>query len=297
MKDLTVIMPFLNESMEPINTINSIRETSKDIEIIAIDDCSAKQFRPKIKSEKGLTCIRNKKRLGVGASRQLGVQLAKTENILIIDAHMRFNNGWSEKMVDLLNENVRCIYCTTCLSLGYGNMDLKKAKSRYYGATLQVFNKDANPDRPARDILEAKWIPKKKDGTYEIPCVLGANYFFTKTWFNHIGGFNGLRLWGSSEPFLSMKSYLAGGSCQITTDIEIGHQFRDRAPYTTLVSNLVYNKLFIMETLFPKELQNAVEPLMPNTRSFRKAKDEVKKAQEEIQKQRNYFDRFHIETP
>lgn len=41
MKQLTIIIPFLNEKIEVENTLNSIfSHTSEDIDIIVINDCS-----------------------------------------------------------------------------------------------------------------------------------------------------------------------------------------------------------------------------------------------------------------
>lgn len=81
----------------------------------------------------------------------------------------------------------------------------------YYGANILLYN------HSYRDVIVSKWASKptiigEKD-YYEIPCVLGANYGISLNWFKTLKGFEGLKMWGSLEPFLSLKSWLAGGKC------------------------------------------------------------------------------------
>lgn len=289
MKDLTIVMPFLNEGKEPQRTIDSIYNTahSKRFEIIAIDDCSKEISE--IEPRNSIRVVRMDKRSGVGPCRQMGVSLAKTPYVLVIDAHMRFPNRWMDEILSFSESNPKSISCTTCLALGQGRMDLARARSKYYGATLKLIDDTSTSERPAREILEAKWWPKQKNGNYEIPCVLGANYFFKKEWFDYLMGWSGLRMWGTSEPFLSLKSYMAGGNSKIITDIEIGHKFRDKAPYSTGIDHLVFNKLFIMETIFPEILKIEIEKRIPKTLSYKIAKKSIYKIQKQIKKDREYY--------
>lgn len=79
-KKLTVIIPFLNEKYEVENTLQSIRlHSTDDIEIILINDASDDGFDYRCIAEKyGAKYIENPNRLGVAASRDLGVKLCQT---------------------------------------------------------------------------------------------------------------------------------------------------------------------------------------------------------------------------
>jgi glycosyltransferase involved in cell wall biosynthesis len=288
---LSIIMPFLNEESEPIQTIRSLYSTAakKDFEIIVIDDNSIKSPDFKIfKDFKNVKYIRNKTRLGVDGCRQLGANLAITPNLFIIDAHMRFNKNWNEQIINLIEKEPNTFWCTTCVQLGYGNMDLSKSDIKYYGAKLVFINGTVN-GRPAREILEPKWLEKKQDGEYEIPCLLGANYFFKKERFNYIHGLNGLKMWGTSEPFLSLKNWLAGGKNKITTNIEIGHKFRDNAPYSTPVWSMVYNKIFLCKTIFPSEFGNSLIDQFQKNNTFNEAMTEIKRNESFIDSEAQYY--------
>jgi len=290
MKKITIVMPFLNEEEEPLQTLKSIRNTAPDdlYEVIAIDDGSIAP--PDLQGFPGVKYVKNTKRLGVDGSRQLGVNLAETPFIFIIDAHMRFKNDkWMERLLECMEREPYTAWCTTCVALGYGTMDMDPNKGKYYGANMLFIDPNAKKGRPAREILEPKWASKKNNVEYDIPCILGANYGFSKQWFNYIKGLYGLKMWGTSEPFLSIKTWLAGGKCKIRTDIEIGHKFRKNAPYRTGVSDLVYNKIFLCKTILPKELGETLIECMPKDINYKKAIKSINGQFEAIESYRKYY--------
>ena len=285
MKDISIIMPFLNEDQEPQRTIDSIFETSnpKRFEIIAIDDCSNKPSE--IRECKEITYIKNENRIGVDACRQLGANIAKSPYLFIIDSHMRFPKGWLSRIIDNIDSEKQTLWCTTCMGLGYGNMDLQRSRDPYRGADIVLVNAE-------NEVLEPKWRNVHGNGNYEIPCVLGANYGVSKAWFDHIHGLEGLKMWGCSEMFMSLKSWLAGGSCKINTDIKIGHKFRDNAPYSTNIWNMLYNKIFLCKTILPEGLGDYLISCLPQNVNFKRAIKEIKNNEKYIQEERSYYNRI-----
>lgn len=282
MKDITIIMPFLNEEEEPKRTIESIYETAnpRRFQILAIDDASDKNIDIPNFSE--VTYIRNNKRIGVDGCRQLGADIAETPYLFIIDAHMRFSNGWMSRVIESISSDPKSIWCTTCIGLGYGNMDLHRSRDYYKGADMVLENN-------SQEILEPKWRTIQGTGAYPIPCVLGANYGVSRDWFQYIRGLHGLRMWGGSEMFMSLKSWLAGGSCKINADVKIGHKFRDEAPYSTGVWNLIYNKIFICKTILPENLGEYLLNKIPKNINSRKAFKEIEKMNGFIESEKKYY--------
>ena len=255
-KELTIIMPYLNEGQEVFNTINSLNTTcGNSIQIIAINDNS--NIPSEVLKQDNLIHILNPQRIGVNGSIQKGIEMVKTPNLMIIDSHMRFPNGWLEIALESIRKEPETAWCCSCMALDDKNMDLNKAKDEYAGATMLLVEKNVNPNLPSREILEPKWIPVKKELEYEIPCILGANYVFSKKWIDHIHGLKGLTMWGTEEPFLSMKTWMAGGKCKINRRIKIGHKFRNNAPYATAIWTMIYNKMFLCDTILDKELSVA----------------------------------------
>lgn len=296
-KALTVVMPFLNEGKEPRLTAESILATSTPgfVEVIAVDDCSDEGKSPDMSGLQNVHYIKNTRRLGVSGCRDLGVAAAGAPLILIIDGHMRFkNDNWATKIVEALTRDPETAICTTSLGLGWRGgshnkkqnpVDVNKPNGRYYAGTTTLRGERG---RSRVKILEAKWGTKARvppDG--EIACILGANYGFDKQWYQKIRGFSGLMMYGSSEPFVSMKSWFAGGRCRILTDVEIGHFYRPRHPYTVKFDWIYYNKMRIAESILPEDVANSlIEEVTKLSKAARRLFDMDR---QKIRKEREYY--------
>ena len=291
MKKLTIIIPFLNEGQEPIRTIESIYNTcdSQLIDIIAIDDCSDHKLTdfsayPEVK------VLRNSNRIGVAVSRQIGAEMAQTPYLLIIDGHMRFRkDNWYTRITEALEKEPHTLFCTTCVHLTPDQMDMERASGKYYGADLVLVDPSQSDSIIASQIIEPKWAIEKEGNEYEIPCILGANYAVSKDWFLKLKGLKGLQKWGGDEAFLSLKSWLAGGKCKLIKDIEIGHMFRENAPYVTKMYHMYYNKMWICWTLFPDELSQYLIQLLPDNPQKHVAQTHISSHWSTILSMREYF--------
>ena len=112
-----------------------------------------------------------------------------------------------------------------------------------YGATLLVYTtgEDLPKDSPSRDnqkyyvgMFDCKWIKRRPtEPITEVPVIYGAFYITNKQWFKYIRGWDtlpdgkmrGHRMFGGLEPWISIKSWLAGGQCHVIRDIETLHIF------------------------------------------------------------------------
>lgn len=298
--DLSIVMCFRNEDSEPEQTIESILAThgKTHIEILAIDDCSSESTNlsrfPRVRY------IRNTKRLGVGPCRDFGVDDARSENILIIDAHMRFRqDNWAEKGKAAIEANPLSIFCTKSIDTGSGRFDSKQrvlpmnhGLPYYVGCGLQLFlTQRDNPRKPAgyRNIIESKWAEEKYGNMYPIPCLMGSNYFFKKARYQKLHGFKGLKTWGNSEPFLSLKSWLAGGDIRLIKNIEIGHLYRRKNPNTVPREHIIYNKAVIAKILFTPGFADELIDFLGDKPEVRKAKELLERNAGVIEAERTYF--------
>lgn len=298
--DLSIVMAFRNEGSEPEMTVKSILETctKSGIEILVINDGSDEDIAfspyPQVRY------IRNKERLGITACRDLGVEEARSENILSIDAHMRFRkDNWLEKGIEAIEKNPQSIFCTRSVDIGSGNFDLRQivlpdnhGLPYYTGCGLKLFlSPKDNPQRPKnyRNIIESKWEEEKSGKMYQIPCLMGANYFFKKAWYQKLHGFKGLKTWGNSEPFLSLKSWLAGGDIKIINDIEIGHLYRRKNPNPVPSGHIIYNKAVTAKILFSPDLADELINFLGDNPEVLKAKELLKANAREIETERQYF--------
>ena len=125
-----------------------------------------------------------------------------------------------------------------------------------------------NPDYTV--LFEGKFAPKRSDQPYEISCLMGAFYFCKKSFYERIHGFDtypgnsysGHWLYGSLEPYLSLKAKVYGGKCMMYLDMRVGHQFSRVDPDN--LSRAIrpdahwWNRLFIAHTMLEDSFRDEV---------------------------------------
>jgi len=252
-KKLTVIIPFLNEKCEVENTLESIKiHSNNDIEIILINDASDDGFDYKSVVEKyDVIYIENKERMGVAASRDLGVNVCQTPYFLLLDAHMRFyDNSWVKRIIEELEKDKRTLLCcqTKVLRLENDIVVVGIIDFPFFGAYIEFNN--------GLGLIEPRWVLQEPVGTSHlqtipIACVLGAGYACSKDYWQYLKGLEGLKYWESDEPYISLKVWMEGGSCKLLKDVVIGHIYRSVAPYDIDMRFRLYNRLLIIELLIP----------------------------------------------
>lgn len=290
-KELTIIIPFLNEGGEVENTLCSLFEhTNVPIDIILINDHSDDGFNYASVAEKYGACyIENNKREGVAKSRDIGVMHSRTPFFMLLDAHMRFyNDDWYSILLDGLRHEEKTLFC--CQSVVLSNICgeiIKEQTSDALGAVIET-----NPK--SEKFLDAKWNYVNKDAKekmYEIPCVLGAGYACSRSYWQFLHGLSGLKYYGLDEQLISLKVWLTGGKCVLLNDISLGHIYRYYAPYHIENAFLVYNKLVVSYLLLPDETYNSYVHLIRNKNP--KLFDDVMSMWEdnktELESERNYL--------
>jgi glycosyltransferase involved in cell wall biosynthesis len=245
---LSICMTVLEDREETNHTIESIRATAGDIEIVVVDDFSSDPVEVKYP---GVKYHRNSERLGVARSRDIAVAKATGSYILITDSHMRFRPDWYPKIMSRLGDPMQA-WNGCCLGLDSDHMDIFKPKGEYCGANLVIWKESD------KTIFEGKWMPSKPGDNYEVPCFMGASYFISKELYGKVLGLGALRQWGSDEPYLSSKIWLAGGSIRMAKDVKIGHKFRKAAPYKSKTWCLHYNKLRAVKEVFGDPLYRLI---------------------------------------
>lgn len=271
MSGISILIASLNDP-DISNTIASIYATTGGrAEVVVVDDNS------KVPVTNPPNCyakiMRNKFRMGCGASRHIAAIHATQEYLLIVDSHMRFVPGWYDAAIERIKDRPKTLHCAAMVGIDASNMDLNNPQALYYGGMLNVFGKDRN-NAFRNQILEAVWADEQAGDDYEIPCVLGACYFIPREWFLHIGGLQGIRAWGSDEELLSIKTWLAGGEVRLAKTIRIAHKFRlktEKVPFSTPHQFRVYNKLFCIHTLLPRDLATKLISKFPKGAVFSRA--------------------------
>jgi|GEM_PF-3539141 len=251
---VTLIISSRDENGEVVRTCQSALDAATGpVEIIVIDDGSK---RP-AKVPEGVRLHREIKPLGLFAAKRLAVGMAKTENIVISDAHVRFHPGWDEEYQHAIGAKPDAVH----VALSSGLMEekgvipeLAKAKGTYYGANFVVRRK---ADKKGLRILEGVWQHKRQEGP--IPCPMGSVYGTSKSWWEHVDMLAGLQVWGGQEPDMAMRTWLAGGEVRLLPSVKTAHVFKTKAPYPSDVGAIHQNRM-LMATVFPP--QDVAEALL-----------------------------------
>lgn len=253
---LTIIIPFLNEKEEVANTVRSIREHSDSDEIVVllINDASDDGYDYRQVAETYQTeYILNPIRLGVAASRDMGVVQARTPYVMLLDAHMRFyDDRWLGRIVEELEKDEKVLLCCQTKGLRMEDSKLVEMNGRplSYGACVNFYT--------GRLLFECEWIFREQEKerdlqTVQIPCVLGATYCCSKKYWQYLKGVEGLACYGNDEPYISMKVYLEGGCCKLLKDVAVGHIYRSVPPYKVEDFTRIYNRLLLSYLLLPDD--------------------------------------------
>lgn len=253
-RQLSLIIPFLNEGEEVERTVKSFLEHggAGNVDVIVINDCSydSYPYMEHLAAIPGVSYFLNRERLGVAGSRDKGVGLCRTPYFLLLDAHMRaYDDSWLTTIPTLLRENDRRILCCQTRFLIHnkaGEIITDPDSPPAYGARLTFHN-----NRPMPGI---EWIREEnnQDEPYEtIPSVLGAGYAASVGYWISIGGLHGLRQYGCDEQMMSLKTWMTGGECILLKNIVLGHIYRTEMPYELATGTILFNNLYISETLFP----------------------------------------------
>ena len=86
-----------------------------------------------------------------------------------------------------------------------------------------------------------------------ISCCMGAVYASNKTWWNRIDGLKGLAKWGQDEPYMSIKTWLAGGQVFLIKDWCVGHLYRDMSAYLVPSNLKLRNRIFLINFFYRDE--------------------------------------------
>lgn len=249
---LTVIIPFLNEGEEIVNTVSSIRETvGMRVDILVINDQSIDEY-PYEQNLRPFDVyyVVNVQRKGVAASRDYGVSLIRTPYFLLLDGHMRFyEKDWLDSILEILETEDSCLVCCQgkALEKRGGEVVEMADVGLHYGAYL--------PFLKGGGLLDVRWNDEEASSqcrTEEIAVVLGAAYACSKAYWEKLRGLEGLQSYGSDEAYISMKVWLSGGRCLLLKDVVVGHVYRKQSPFRRFTYWEGFNKMLIAYLLFPQ---------------------------------------------
>jgi len=227
---ISVIITSFNEGDEVKNTIDSVFANTSDVEIILVDDasedgsCDPWCCYDTGGAVDGVTVVRHDERIGIAASRNDGVAMAKGDVYAFLDAHQRVDEGCLNKCAQVARERQSIVWpCLTGLPpkgeresrwMGHG----ARMRQKRGGAKNGLFDgqwKRRPGNLPSDD--EVYMGPDGVDDTYiadgaplsRCSTMIVPGYVVPKTVWPKLKLIDGLRCHGASEPAMTVKAFFA----------------------------------------------------------------------------------------
>ena len=243
-------------------------------EILIYDDCSDEPLELNSLLYPNVIVIQGKVQRGVAYGFDRMIEEAKYETIILMAGDVIIKDpSWIDKVNEYVSLYPYGIGCSVCLSgdPDHLNPDNPFDDVKRYGASILPLatTDDLPSDSPMLSIdyyvgmFDGKWHKKEpKENISEVPSVFGAFYFTSKSWLKYIHRWDtirgmklsGLSYWGGVDVFISLKSWLYGGSCHVVKDIESLHIWhKSETPLNGRGDHMNYSKLFIAYTCMEHE--------------------------------------------
>lgn len=223
---ISVVIITRNEGAQLRATVTNFLETLPRgrHEILVVDDGSTDGSTAFLEETAEVTRVVSEG-VGVARARNLGAAQASGDVILFADAHIRAPQGWHDAIVNALRrEGVGAV--------APGIYSLTEPQRRGFGLNL------TGPD------LHARWRTRQGLEPYPVPILPGCFLAMRRETFVRTAGFDsGMRQLGGNDNELSCRFWLLGYELLVVPEIEVGHLFRETAPYEAKWVALVHNRL------------------------------------------------------
>ncbi len=290
---VSVIIPYLND-LDVFSVVipHLLREVPiGDGEIIIIDNGSEVPLC--LPEDPRIRIVRKSRNIGVGGAFNLGSQIAKAAKLVLMGADVIPQVGWFDRVIQTLDEHPSTIFNSVGSSFSSDIEPFTGKSTKRYGAFLlyKVRKQDLPTNSPLQDdpkfsrILQAKWNFKEPPGGEfgEITCLLGAFYWMQKSDYELLHGWNGHRMWGNLEPFLSVKARASGMRILVDKTVETAHYYGRSTNRASRLDLWYYNMLFMAHTMFSDALRDElIEYLRYGAREEKTEKLNVNQAMNRI---------------
>ncbi len=223
-KSMSVIIPSLNEGANLEDTVLGMigTTTSSDYEVIVINSGGTEVSR--IRDLKSVFVFDSATRLSPAQAKNAGATKASGEILLFADAHLSFQDGWDERLLDdCRSEDGIVSPCITRM----GDEEEGGCGFMWSGLDMKV-----------------RWLPVSSPGLKDIPFAGGACMAIRKKTFDGIDRFDpDNRSWGMEDAEISLRAWTLGRRVTCDSSVRVAHKFRTAQPYTVSWKDLHYNRM------------------------------------------------------
>lgn len=215
---------------ELIMTVDAIKKTTSDYEIILVDDGSDDGSCDEVQVDR---VIKHKKRIGIAYSRCAGAEAARGDVVCFLDSHHTMDEG--------------CLNRCAQAAIDYNAIiwpDVRGLKDGEPRPWTGHGGRMSQKIEGKRGLFNGDW--KRRRTKYKLSrseTLLVPGYCIPKTVWPQVKPADGLRGWGATEPAITVKAFFACVDIFHLCGTMCRHGFRagKRIPYTTRWDAVVRN--------------------------------------------------------
>ncbi|MCI4383232.1 hypothetical protein PGIGA_G00023910 [Pangasianodon gigas] len=252
---VSIVFIFVNEALSVIlRSIHSaMNKTPGHLlkEIILVDDnSSSEELKEKLqdfveetnaKRPGFIKMVRHRKQEGLIRSRVSGWRAATAPVVALFDAHVEFNTGWAEPILQRIKEDRTRIISPSFDNIKYDTFEVEEYPLSAQGFDWELWCRYLNPPK-------SWWNLNNTTSPIRSPALIGC-FVVDRKYFEEIGLLDeGLEIYGGENVELGVRVWQCGGSVEVLPCARIAHIERAHKPYTEdLTTHVRRNALRVAE--------------------------------------------------
>ncbi|XP_026168160.1 polypeptide N-acetylgalactosaminyltransferase 18-like isoform X2 [Mastacembelus armatus] len=253
---LSVIFIFVNEALSVLlrSVHTAIQRTPSHLlkEIILVDDHSnslelkehLQRFVDETNTQHGvgfIKVVRHDKQEGLIRSRVSGWRAASAPVVALFDAHVEFNTGWAEPILQRIKEDRTRVVSPSFDNIKYDTFEIEEYPLSAQGFDWELWCRYLNPPK-------SWWTQRNHTAPIRSPALIGC-FVVDRKYFEEIGLLDeGMEIYGGENVELGIRVWQCGGSVEVLPCSRIAHIERAHKPYTeNLTAHVRRNALRVAE--------------------------------------------------
>ncbi|XP_015193909.1 polypeptide N-acetylgalactosaminyltransferase 18 isoform X2 [Lepisosteus oculatus] len=252
---VSIVFIFVNEALSVIlrSIQSAIQRTPTHLlkEIVLVDDNSSnEELKEKLQEYVGemntrypgfVKMIRHTKQEGLIRSRVSGWRAASGPVVALFDAHVEFNVGWAEPILQRIKEDRTRIISPSFDNIKYDTFEIEEYPLSAQGFDWELWCRYLNPPK-------SWWNLGNTTAPIRSPALIGC-FVVDRQYFEEIGLLDeGMEVYGGENVELGVRVWQCGGSVEVLPCSRIAHIERAHKPYTEdLTAHVRRNALRVAE--------------------------------------------------
>uniref|UniRef100_A0A3Q1EJH1 Polypeptide N-acetylgalactosaminyltransferase n=2 Tax=Acanthochromis polyacanthus TaxID=80966 RepID=A0A3Q1EJH1_9TELE len=185
--------------------------------------------------------VRHDKQEGLIRSRVSGWRAASAPVVALFDAHVEFNTGWAEPILQRIKEDRTRVVSPSFDNIKYDTFEIEEYPLSAQGFDWELWCRYLNPPK-------SWWTQRNHTAPIRSPALIGC-FVVDRKYFEEIGLLDeGMEIYGGENVELGIRVWQCGGSVEVLPCSRIAHIERAHKPYTeNLTAHVRRNALRVAE--------------------------------------------------